>query len=208
MAAPKHRNLLSAEEGIDLQAHLSPLVELAEGLRLFGRQLDRALEKRAEEEPACRLFMEIPGVGPLCACPSLRPLMTPTAFVGTMTSRPTWGWFHGGTNRGSCRGPGVLQKPLSTLTRQHLVAAALNMRIQKKDCALRDWEAALRERVGSGRARVALARKLAVLMLCMWKSGACFEAYPARGSDARSHPERCNPRSPVQAERRQPDSDH
>ena len=71
-----------------------------------------------------------------------------------------------------------ITKTGNKLTRYHLMAAALSLRLGKKDCALRDWDAALKERIGGGRARVAVARKLAVLMLIMWKTGVQFQPYP------------------------------
>ena len=46
----------------------------------------------------------------------------------------------------------------------------------KKRFALRSWGLKLVKKVGPKRARVAVARKLAVLMGRMWKDGAHFEA--------------------------------
>jgi hypothetical protein len=48
------------------------------------------------------------------------------------------------------------------------------------ECALKEWYRGLRERVGSKRARVALARKLAIVLLAIWKNGTQFEAFPER----------------------------
>lgn len=170
---------LLADDGIDLRPQLAPLVEVAEALRQYGRRLAQALEKRAEEESATRLFMEIPGVGPLCALCFFTAIDTPFRFRRNEDVAAYLGLVPRRYQSGDLTRSRGITKTGSTLTRQHLIAAALNMRIQKRDGALRDWEAALRERVGSGRARVALARKLAVLMLTMWKSGAHFESYPA-----------------------------
>ncbi len=82
------------------------------------------------------------------------------------------------------------------LTRHHLMSAALSLRLSKQDCAPRDWDAALKERIGPGRARVAVARKLAILMLIMWKSGARFVPYP-QGPP---------PRDPNEQEQAEPES--
>lgn len=170
---------LLAEEGIDLRSQLAPLVEIGESLRLYGRQMDQALEKRAKGNPVCQLLMEIPGVGPLCAISFYSVVDDPNRFLRPRDVAAYLGLVPRRYQSGELSRTRGITKTGSTLTRQHLVGAALNMRIQKKDCALRDWEAALRERVGSGRARVALARKLAALMLTMWKNGTHFEPYPA-----------------------------
>jgi transposase len=48
------------------------------------------------------------------------------------------------------------------------------MRQANKDNDLRRWALKIAERSGAGKARVALARKLATVMIAMWKSGAHF----------------------------------
>ena len=70
----------------------------------------------------------------------------------------------------------------SQMTRAHLVMAAGN-HLQYADSAIREWGVALRDRAGAGRARVAVARKLAVVMLSMWKSG---QDYISRPVDSRA----------------------
>jgi transposase len=62
-----------------------------------------------------------------------------------------------------------------TLTRTYLFEAAgtLLSRVSKWS-ALKDWGTRLARKVGSKKARVALARKLAVLMHRMWVDGTEF----------------------------------
>ena len=50
----------------------------------------------------------------------------------------------------------------------------------RKDCALRDWGLGLAKRVGSRKAKVAVARKLATVLHRIWLDGTEFEAAPAR----------------------------
>jgi transposase len=62
------------------------------------------------------------------------------------------------------------------MTRSYLVTAAqLHLRYGKS--TLGEWGARLAERSGKGRAQVAVARKLAVIMIAMWKTNGPFEAY-------------------------------
>ncbi len=53
-------------------------------------------------------------------------------------------------------------------------AASMYMIYCKQDSGLRDWAVRLQQRLGRTPSRVALARKLAVIMLTIWKSGDHF----------------------------------
>ena len=75
---------------------------------------------------------------------------------------------------------GGITKMGNRLTRNHLVNAATALLwTSKAECDLRTWGLQLKERVGGQRARVAVARKLAIVMLAMWKSGQSFDPQPA-----------------------------
>jgi hypothetical protein len=64
------------------------------------------------------------------------------------------------------------------MTRSYLVTAALHhLRFGKS--ALNAWGASVIERRGRRKAQVAVARKLAVIMISMWKSNAPYD--PERG---------------------------
>jgi hypothetical protein len=52
------------------------------------------------------------------------------------------------------------------------------MRWSGEQSELRMWAAQVEQRRGRARARVALARKLAVVMLAMWKAGSCYKPTP------------------------------
>lgn len=49
------------------------------------------------------------------------------------------------------------------------------MRCSPKECDLHVWASSVEQRRGRDRARVALARKLAVIMLAMWKKGERYQ---------------------------------
>ena len=51
----------------DLQSQLAPLVDVCEALRAYVRSLDGDLRTLAKAHRTCRLLMEVPGVGPICA---------------------------------------------------------------------------------------------------------------------------------------------
>jgi len=53
----------------------------------------------------------------------------------------------------------------------------------KRPSSLKDWAQAIAKRAGIGKARVALARKLSVILHSIWRSGEAFRwpEQPARG---------------------------
>ena len=73
-------------------------------------------------------------------------------------------------------------------------AAGLYLVWEKRDTALRDWALRIERRRGRAPSRVALARKLAVVMLAIWKSGRHFE--PKNCLPAVEQVEATEPRSP------------
>jgi len=77
---------------------------------------------------------------------------------------------------GSLRHAGISKRG-SKLTRSHLVNSAtiiLSPRIE--DHPLKAWGLSLAERAGRGKARVAVARRLAITMLAMWKNDSSYDA--------------------------------
>lgn len=169
---------LLAREGIDLTAELGPLVDFCESLRVYLRSVDRRLDTRAREHPVCSRFMEIPGVGPISALSFYSAVEDPSRFSRVADVGAYLGLVPRRRQSGEISRTAGITKNGNKLTRLHLMAAALALRLGKRDCALRDWDVALRERIGPNRAKVAVARKLAILMLVIWQRGARFEAYP------------------------------
>ena len=123
--------------------------------------------------------MEVPGVGVICALSFYSAVEDPDRFrsasdVGAYLGLSPRRYQSGGISRTF-----GITKAGSKLTRTHLVTAATVFGNIAPDCRLKRWSVALRERAGGKRARVALARKLAVILLTMWKNGTHFELSPA-----------------------------
>lgn len=162
-----------------LAEDVTPLIEVVSGLRSHIGSIDRRLEKFASENPVCRSFLEIPGIGPLCAVSFYSAIEEPNRF----TQNATVGAYLGLTPRvhqsGRQRRRERISKMGNTLTRFHLVMAArVVLKPTRRETALRAWGVAVAARAGHRRARVAVARKLAVTMLAMWKSGGPFLPHP------------------------------
>ena len=177
---------INAADGADLRAELAPLVDVCESVRTYMRTLDRDLESRARAHEVCRRLMEVPGVGPICAISFYTAIEDPDRFgaveiVGAYFGLTPRRYQSGATAR--TRG---ITKAGSKMTRTHLVNAATVFGTFAPDCALKEWYLALRDRIGAARARVALARKLAIILLTIWKNQTHFELYPARSLPPRS----------------------
>ena len=169
---------LEAEEGLDLAEDLNPLIEVCENLRIYLRKLDRDLERMAKDHPVCRRLMQIPGVGPICSLSFYTAIEDPNRFKNASEVAAYLGLVPRRYQSGDVSYTKGITKTGSVMTRTHLVGAAMIFHARGPDSALKTWDAALRERIGPKRARVAVARKLAVILLAMWKTGADFEPYP------------------------------
>lgn len=166
---------LDREEGIDLEPSLRSLVSVCESLRAYVEKLDAELADRAKSHEVCRLLMEVPGVGPICALSFYSAIEDPSRFRVATDVGPYLGLTPRRRQSGTVSRTFGITKSGSKLTRTHLVLAAAAFARTAPDCSLKRWYLALRERAGSKRARVALARKLAVVLLAMWKKDAHFD---------------------------------
>jgi len=171
---------LLEEGGLDLRSDLEPLVDLAESLRNYLSKLDRDLNRRARADPVCRLLMEVPGVGPICALSFYSAIEDPTRFGATSDVGAYFGLTPRRHQSGAASQTRGITKAGSKMTRTHLVTSATIFGRSAPDGPLKDWFRKLRGRVGSKRAQVALARKLAIILLTMWKNNSHFQIVPAR----------------------------
>lgn len=166
---------LKAEEGIEIGEDLEPLLEVAQSLRKYVVALDRQLEMKANEHPVCSRLMEVTGVGPICSLSFFSAIEDPGRFKRPSDVAAYLGLVPRRHQSGEVSYSRGITKTGNTMTRTHLVNAALVFSSKGPESDLRDWALALRERIGWQRARVALARKLAIVLLTMWKTGAEFE---------------------------------
>jgi transposase len=171
---------LKAEDGIDLGDDLEPLLDVAHSLRKYIGKLDRRLKKIANDHPVCRRLMAIIGVGPICSLSFYSAIEDPRRFRRTSDVAAYLGLVPRRHQSGDVSYTRGITKTGNTMTRSHLVNAAVVFGSKGPDSALKSWATSLRERVGARRARVALARKLSILLLTIWKTGATFEPYPSR----------------------------
>lgn len=172
-------NILSSE-GIDLGPSIRPMLTLCESIRNFLDTLNQELLLTARENEACRLFLDIPGVGPICALSFYSAIEDPSRFRRTANVAAYLGLVPNIKQSGlQFRREGI-SKMGSKMTRCHLVtAASVHLGASKKATQLRAWGDALAERIGRSKAKVAVARKLSITMLTIWKQKTNYRPFPS-----------------------------
>lgn len=172
--------------GLDLRAELLPLLEIWDLMRRYVEKAGRDLERVATDHPVMSRFLAVPGVGPICAVSVFTAIENPARFSKSHHVGAYLGLIPKVRQSGSMVHRGRISKAGSRITRTHLVMAArVILGRAKLECALTDWGRGLAQRVGHSKARIAVARKLAVLLLSMWKSEKDFEPYPVNKSPPR-----------------------
>jgi len=147
-------------------------------IEIMTQEVDRLTKRVLDEvkvEPTCRHLMTVPGVGPLTALAFRATIDQPGRF---RKSRDV-GAHLGLTPRRYQSGETDLQGRISRcgdeLARTALYEAAHSLLIRSsKWSALRAWGMNVAKRRGMARARVAVARKLAVILHRMWADGSEF----------------------------------
>ncbi len=159
----------------DIAAVIMPLVQARQMARTKCAALDRRLVVSVKRSAACRILMTMPGVGPITAAAYIAALERPETFKH---SRAVGAWlgltprrFQSGEvdyeGHISRRGDGQLRALL------YEAASVLLTRV-RAESSLRSWGIMLWKRLGFKRAATALARKMAVILHAMWKSGTPF----------------------------------
>ena len=158
-----------------LAAAIEPLLKAREALAHQIAGLDRKVLRLARGEPQVRRFMTVPGVGPITALYYLATIDDPARFkksrsVGAYVGLTTRRYASGETDR-----TGRISKCGDEMLRSYLYEAAnvLLTRVTKWS-TLKAWGVRIAKRRSLNKARVAVARKLAVILHRMWVDGTEF----------------------------------
>ena len=159
----------------ELAVAIEPLLKAREAMAKQIEGLDRKVMTMARREPHVRRFMTVPGVGPITALCYLATIDDPTRFkksrsVGAYVGLTTRRYASGETDR-----TGRISKCGDDMLRSYLYEAAnvLLTRVAKWS-ALKAWGMRIAKRRSMNKARVAVARKLAVILHRMWIDGTEF----------------------------------
>ncbi len=170
------------ERGINVRETVTPLLHVYDAMCKQQALLTKKAEAFAKGNSVCRLLMTAPGVGPIVALSFMSAVDDPHRF----TSSNDIGAYFGLTPKQYQSGE--IDRKTSTsrrgdkMTRSHLVqAATVLLSATKKWCSLKAWGIKIAKRQGLCKARIAVARKLAIILHRMWvrKQDFCWAAMPA-----------------------------
>ena len=163
-----------------LSASIEPILAAREALVVELERLDRLVRELARDDHVCRRLMTVPGVGPIVAMSYMTAIDDPTRFVKSKTVGPALGLTPRLYQSGEMDRSGAITKAGDMKARVALFEAAnVIMTRVKRWFPLKAWAMQVAKRRGAKRAKVALARRLAIIMHRMWIDDTDFQATPA-----------------------------
>jgi transposase len=163
------------EGDAELWALIAPLLELRAALLAKVRLYDRELRLLAHNDAVCRQFMTVPGVGVQTALAYRAGIDRPERFRRSRAVPPALGLTPRLDQSGETERRGAITKAGDKLLRSLLFEAANALLTRtRRASALKRWGLAVAKRRGMNRARVAVARKLAIILHRMWCDGTTF----------------------------------
>lgn len=161
-------------------AHLRPLIEplLQAHSALIAQVLkyDRQLNDVAKSDQTIRRLMTVPGVGPITALAFASTVDDPSRFKRASDVGAYLGLTPRRYQSGELDRTGRISKRGDRLTRYYLFEAAnVLLKVVRRSSPLKTWGLKLTKRIGLKKAKVAVARKLAIILHCIWTDGTQFD---------------------------------
>jgi transposase len=165
-----------AQDHSVLSALVDKLIEVREVAVAKIAALDKEIRGFVRADPTLRRFMTVPGVGPITALAFRSTIDKPERFSRARDVGPYLGLTPRRYQSGETDRQGKISKCGDRFTRTCLYEAAsvLLTKVQRWS-PLKAWGTRLAKRVGSKKARVAIARKIAVILHCIWTDGTEFQ---------------------------------
>lgn len=155
----------------ELEPILTPLIESLEALEVQIARSSKALAASAAADPVAARLMSVPGVGPITALVFKTSIEDPGRFARGEDAGAFAGLAPRRSQSGERDHKGRISKAGDPMLRSALYEAANNLLTRvKRACPLQTWGKKLAETKGPKRARVAVARKLAILLHRLWRS--------------------------------------
>jgi transposase len=138
--------------------------------------LDRLVVRMARSDKQAKLLMTTPGVGPIVALTYASAIDDPARFKSSKAAGPHFGLTPRKYQSGETNISGRISKVGDAAVREALYQAAHVILTKPiRNCtALKSWATRIARRAGMGKAKVALARRLAVIMHRMLANGQAF----------------------------------
>ena len=171
------KDAIPADRAWKFKPMIRHLKEIAATVRRYDAMLEKYARSHFKEE--VELLQTIPSVGPVTSCAFVAHISDPRRFGSARDAGAYFGLTPGQDQSGDRDAPKRITKTGSTLMR-HLLVTAANyiLRESSPDTALKRHGERICERGGKvarRKAKTAVARKLAVTMLAMLKSGKPYD---------------------------------
>jgi transposase len=153
----------------DLRMAIEPLLDARNMMRKHKALMDRQLSQMARKDDVCKRLMTVSGAGPLVSLSFKATIDDPNRFKDSKAVAAHLGLTPRVYQSGEIDRSGNISKCGDKLMRHALYEATnSHMRISKKWSTLRAWGVKLAKRIGSRKACVVVARKLAIIIHRMW----------------------------------------
>lgn len=160
-----------------LYACVNALLEALAAIEMQIAALDRQVRALTQRSETCWRMMSVPGVGPITALAFVAAIEDPGRFRRTRDVGGYLGLTPKRYQSGEKDVSGAISRQGDGVARHYLYEAANCLLTSWRGTSpLKSWGLGLMRRVGAKKARVAVARKLACLLLCLWKEESHFDA--------------------------------
>ncbi len=167
---------VAESHGVKIKTMVLPPLDLYRSACTQLSVLTKQVEAMAGADPICRRLMTAPGVGPVVALSFMSAVDYPERFKKSEDVGAYFGLTPRQFQSGQTDYMVGISKRGDPMVRHHLVTAAtVMMTATKKWCPMKAWGIRLAKRQGFSKARVAVARKLAITLHKMWINGQDFQ---------------------------------
>ena len=167
------QELLAAAPALKLA--IDPLLEARNAMRERYTKFERYFERLARKDEVCRRLMTVPGVGPITAVAFKATIDDPKRFSTSKKVGAHLGLVPRVYQSGEIDHMGHISKCGDRMMRYYLYESATTFLTRSRHwCPLKAWGMRVAKRQGFKRARVAVARRLAIVMHRMWLQGESF----------------------------------
>jgi len=172
------RNQVSELLGHDHQliGVIAPLLSIHEHICEQQSKFDDEVRRLAKSDETTRRLMTVPGVGVVTALTFRHTIDDPSRFRSASTVGAYLGLTPRRNQSGETDTNGKISRWGDRLLRSYLFEAATVLLYRtKKWSSLKAWGMKLAKRIGVKKAKVAIARKIAVILHCIWVDGTSFD---------------------------------
>ena len=171
------------EDRSDLAMIVMPLLVAWRQLREQIAVLDKSILALVRASPVCRLLMSVPGIGAVSVLAYVSTVEDPARFSSSRSVGAHLGLTPRQYQSGEVDRSGRISRCGDDLARTLMYEAAVVILTRiKRDLPLKSWAMAIARKSGCGKARIALARKLSVILHAVWRSGEPFRAFSVEAS--------------------------